>query len=270
MPMVVVLAIRLRRPTSQLLLPLAFGAHAGSMLTLTGTPVNVIVNASAENAGVESFGFFEFALVGVPLVAGTIAIVVLFGERLLPHRNGEAIPPDLSAHARTLASEYRLDADPSTLVTRSRGHRRGRRLAALGSRRRDRLPRHGDRQRRLRRARSAAARRGRSRRPRSSRSATRCCCAGRGGRSRRASRATPTCWSSIRRSWCVARACPSERARSAPSPCSPAWCSCSRPEPSSPSSPDCSRRARSSSSACSTWIRPIARCHGRRSCSSRA
>ena len=43
LPMVVLLAIRLRRPTSQLLLPLAFGAHAGSMLTLTGTPVNVIV-----------------------------------------------------------------------------------------------------------------------------------------------------------------------------------------------------------------------------------
>jgi di/tricarboxylate transporter len=121
MPMVVVLAVRLRRPTSQLLLPLAFGAHAGSMLTLTGTPVNVIVNASAKNAGVGSFGFFEFALVGVPLVVGTIAIVVLFGERLLPHRNGEAIPPDLSRHARLLAREYRLDADPSTLVTRSSG-----------------------------------------------------------------------------------------------------------------------------------------------------
>ena len=51
LPMVVVLAIRLRRPPSQLLLPLAFGAHAGSMLALTGTPVNVIVNASARERG---------------------------------------------------------------------------------------------------------------------------------------------------------------------------------------------------------------------------
>ena len=121
MPMVVMLAIRLGRPTSQLLLPLAFGAHAGSMLTLTGTPVNVIVNASAKNAGVESFGFFEFALVGIPLLVGTIAIVVFFGERLLPRRNGEAIPPDLSRHARTLAREYRLETDPGALVTRSSG-----------------------------------------------------------------------------------------------------------------------------------------------------
>ena len=105
MPMVVMLAIRLAGQPLQLLLPLAFGAHAGSMLTLTGTPVNVIVNASAKNAGVESFGFFEFALVGVPLLAGTIAIVVLFGERLLPHRNGEAIPPTSAATlGRSLAS----------------------------------------------------------------------------------------------------------------------------------------------------------------------
>jgi di/tricarboxylate transporter len=121
LPMVVLLAIRLRRPTSQLLLPLAFGAHAGSLLTLTGTPVNVIVNAAAKNAGVQPFGYFDFALVGVPLVAGTIAIVVLFGERLLPHRNGESIPPDLSRHARTLAREYELEADPSSLVTRESG-----------------------------------------------------------------------------------------------------------------------------------------------------
>ncbi len=224
MPMVVLLAIRLRRPTSQLLLPLAFGAHAGSMLTLTGTPVNVIVNASAKNAGVESFGFFEFALVGVPLVAGTIAIVVLFGERLLPHRNGEAIPPDLSRHARTLAREYRLEADPSSLVTRASGIAEVRRLAALGSRRRDRLPGHGDRQRRLHRARGAATRRGRSRRPPSSRPAMRCCCAGRGARSRRASRADPDVLvvdapELVRRQGVPLGAGREARA----SPCSPAW-----------------------------------------------
>ncbi len=49
-PVAVVLAIRLRRPTSQLLIPLAFGAHAGSLLALTGTPVNVIVSDAAAGA----------------------------------------------------------------------------------------------------------------------------------------------------------------------------------------------------------------------------
>ena len=86
LPVIVVASVRLRRPASQLLLPLAFAAHAGSLLTLTGTPVNVIVSDYGDAAGVGRFGFFEFALVGVPLVAGTVAIVVLAGERLLPDR----------------------------------------------------------------------------------------------------------------------------------------------------------------------------------------
>jgi Na+/H+ antiporter NhaD/arsenite permease-like protein len=98
-PVVVMMAVRLGRSPSQLLLPLAFGAHAGSLLVLTGTPVNVIVSEAADDAGVGRFGYFEFALVGVPLVAATIAIVVLFGERLLPDRTARAIPPDFSNHA---------------------------------------------------------------------------------------------------------------------------------------------------------------------------
>ncbi len=52
LPMVVVMAVRLRQPTSQMLLPLAFAAHAGSMLALTGTPVNVLVGNAADDAGV--------------------------------------------------------------------------------------------------------------------------------------------------------------------------------------------------------------------------
>src|SRR5215475_16023064 len=96
LPVVVVTAIRLGQPTSQLLMPLVFAAHAGSMLAFTGTPVNVLVNEAAVDAGVPPFGYFEFALVGVPLLAGTIAIVVLFGRRLLPSRSGRALPADLS------------------------------------------------------------------------------------------------------------------------------------------------------------------------------
>jgi di/tricarboxylate transporter len=108
LPVVVVAAIRLGQPTSQLLMPLVFAAHAGSMLAFTGTPVNVIVNEAAVDAGVRPFGYFEFALVGIPLLAGTMAIVVLFGRHLLPSRSGRALPADLSRHARTLIEQYRL------------------------------------------------------------------------------------------------------------------------------------------------------------------
>jgi di/tricarboxylate transporter len=120
-PVAVVLATRLRRSPSQLLMPLAFGAHAGSLLTLTGTPVNVIVSDAAADAGAGRFGFFAFALAGVPLVAGTIAIVVLFGERLLPLRAARTIPRDFSAHARTLIEQYELDHAQDALLTRTSG-----------------------------------------------------------------------------------------------------------------------------------------------------
>lgn len=132
-PMVVVMAVRLGRSPSQLLIPLAFAAHAGSMLALTGTPVNVIVSELAVDSGAQAFGFFEFALVGVPLLLGTIAIVVVLGPRLLPARSPDTLPPDLSEHARTLTQHYEIDDEllasrtnasgttPVSLITREHG-----------------------------------------------------------------------------------------------------------------------------------------------------
>jgi di/tricarboxylate transporter len=108
LPVVVVIAVRLKRYSSQLLMPLVFAAHAGSKLALTGSPVNVLVSDAATDAGVGEFGFFEFALVGVPLLAGTILIIVLFGQRLLPERNGASMPADFSRHAKTLVEQYGL------------------------------------------------------------------------------------------------------------------------------------------------------------------
>jgi di/tricarboxylate transporter len=108
LPVVVVIAVRLRRNSSQLLMPLVFAGHAGSMLALTGTPVNVLVSEAAIDAGKAGFGFFEFALAGIPLLAGTMAIIILFGEKLLPQRNGATMPTDFSRHARTLVEQYGL------------------------------------------------------------------------------------------------------------------------------------------------------------------
>jgi di/tricarboxylate transporter/uncharacterized membrane protein YbhN (UPF0104 family) len=119
LPVAVLMAMRLRRPTSQLLLPLAFGAHAGSLLTLSGSPVNVIASEFARDAGAGSFGYFSFALVGVPLAAGTIAVTVLFGERLLPHRTPKSGSRDFSEHARTLVEQYGLDEGAELLTRRS-------------------------------------------------------------------------------------------------------------------------------------------------------
>jgi di/tricarboxylate transporter len=109
LPVVVVMAVRLGRQPSQLLMPLVFAGHAGSLLALTGTPVNVLVSDAAVDAGQAPFGYFEFAWVGLPLLLGTMAIIVLLGPRLLPNRSGKTIPADLSKHARTLVEHYSLD-----------------------------------------------------------------------------------------------------------------------------------------------------------------
>ncbi len=119
-PMVVMVAMRARIPPSQMLLPLAFSAHAGSLLALTGTPVNIIVSELAGDAGARPFGFFEFALVGLPLLAGTLVVTLLFGGVLLPHRTPPGLPTDLSAHTITLRTQYDLP-DGTSLTSPTRG-----------------------------------------------------------------------------------------------------------------------------------------------------
>ncbi len=108
LPVIVVAATRLGRPASKLLIPLCFGAHAGSQLALTGSNVNLLVADAAAEYGGAPFAFFEFAYVGVPLLIGTVAVVALLGERLLPVRTPDRISPDLSQHAMTLARQYGL------------------------------------------------------------------------------------------------------------------------------------------------------------------
>jgi di/tricarboxylate transporter len=127
-PMAVMIAVRLELSPSRLLLPLAFAAHAGSLLLLTGSPVNVLVAQAGDDAGAGSIGFFEFGLVGVPLVLGTLALLLAFGPRLLPERRPRSLPADLSRHARTLMDQYAIQRDtlarhevPETLFSRDTG-----------------------------------------------------------------------------------------------------------------------------------------------------
>ncbi len=131
-PVVVVMSIRLGRAPSQMLMPLVFGAHAGSQLLLTGSPVNVLVVEASENAGGAGFGYFEFMLVGIPIVIGCIAIVVLFSERLLPTRTSTSLPPDLSKHALTLVEQYRLSSDVHQFRVRAESSLIGRARDTMG------------------------------------------------------------------------------------------------------------------------------------------
>ncbi len=114
LPVVVVIAVRLGRSPSQLLMPLVFGAHAGSMLALTGTPVNVIIAETVTEYGFAPFGFFEFALVGVPLVIGTILIVAAVRGATPADADREGHPERLQParpHARGAVRAQRRLAD---------------------------------------------------------------------------------------------------------------------------------------------------------------
>lgn len=71
----------------KLLMPLAMMASLGGMISLVGTPPNVTVNTVLETFGEQTFGFFEFAWVGLPLtIIGAVYLLTL-GRKLLPEGN---------------------------------------------------------------------------------------------------------------------------------------------------------------------------------------
>ncbi|PZU94329.1 MAG: SLC13 family permease [Chelatococcus sp.] len=119
MPIAVMAAIRLRQSPAQLLMPLAFAAHAGANILLTGAPKNILVSEALEDRGLAGFGFAEFALVGVPLLAGTMLIILLLGRRLLPKQGVTRLPADLSRHAQTLVEHYGLSDGIARLRVRA-------------------------------------------------------------------------------------------------------------------------------------------------------
>ncbi len=126
-PLAVLLAARGGQHPGEVLMPLAFAGSAGALLALTGSPVNVIVLDAAGDAGADGFGFFSFAVVGVPLVALTVAASVWLGPRVLPRRTSSHLPQDLSGYARSVATSYdvrlgvtRLEVGPSSPLAGSR------------------------------------------------------------------------------------------------------------------------------------------------------
>ncbi|MDP3585294.1 MAG: SLC13 family permease [Thiobacillus sp.] len=85
-PVAMQLATRLDLPPGKVLMPLAFGSILGGTTTLIGTPPNLIVSGLREEAGLGSFGMFDFSPVGVVLTLLGVAFIGLVGWRLVPAR----------------------------------------------------------------------------------------------------------------------------------------------------------------------------------------
>ncbi len=78
---------RHRVPATKLLIPLSYASILGGMCTLIGTSTNVVMDGLLRAHGIEGLGFFELAMVGVPLLVIAIFYLTLVAPRLLP---GEA------------------------------------------------------------------------------------------------------------------------------------------------------------------------------------
>lgn len=75
------------RPPSRLLLPLAIGALLGGMITLIGTPPNILVNIALRDAGYDPFSFFDFTPPGLLILLAGTGFMILVGRHLLPNRD---------------------------------------------------------------------------------------------------------------------------------------------------------------------------------------
>lgn len=84
LPVVVGICAVAKIPASRQLMPLAFAAGIGGIITMVGTPPNIIVSGTLTKFGIEPFGFFEFAWIGIPLTIATIVFMMLIGKHLLP------------------------------------------------------------------------------------------------------------------------------------------------------------------------------------------
>jgi len=84
MPVILGICVVSNTPASRQMMPLAFAAGLGGIITLVGTPPNIIASGVLETAGFKPFGFFEFAWIGIPLTIVGILYMVFVGRRLLP------------------------------------------------------------------------------------------------------------------------------------------------------------------------------------------
>ena len=86
MPIAMTMAAKLDLPAGKVLMPLAFGSILGGLVTLIGTPTNLVVAGFRESTGMGSFSMFDFSPVGIAVAVAGIAFVGIFGWRIVPAR----------------------------------------------------------------------------------------------------------------------------------------------------------------------------------------
>jgi len=116
LPIALTFARKANRKPSELLMPLSFGSLLGGLITMIGTPPNLLISRIREDMAGEPFQMFDFAPVGLGLCA--LGLVYLsFGWKLLPtNRQGKPSAEDSFA-IEDYISEVLVKED-STIVNK--------------------------------------------------------------------------------------------------------------------------------------------------------
>lgn len=86
MPVAIWMSRKSGRSPSFLLMPLAFGSLLGGMLTMIGTPPNIIIAEYRSQTGADAFAMFDFFPVGLGVTLVGVIFISLIGWRLTPQR----------------------------------------------------------------------------------------------------------------------------------------------------------------------------------------
>ncbi len=134
LPIVVSMTAGKGESPSRFLMPLAFASSLGGMMTLIGTPPNLVIAEVWEEAGHSPLGFFSFFPAGaVCLVAGTLLLIPL--SRIFLSKKGSGTKSDSGFKSiRQLVKEYRLDRGIFALKISDNSTLKGRTLADLNLR----------------------------------------------------------------------------------------------------------------------------------------
>lgn len=132
MPIVVSLAQKANIQSSRLLMPLAFASSMGGMLTLIGTPPNLVIQEALEEAGYEPLGFFSFLPIGAICIVVGIIVLLPLSKRFLSGRQkkGHGRKPQAKT-LENLISEYKLEEDLSVFAITAKSMACGKTLAQI-------------------------------------------------------------------------------------------------------------------------------------------
>ena len=100
-------------------MPVAFGSNTGGLLTLTGTPPNIIASNALVESGLDGFSFFEFALIGIPLLLLTIIYFKFIGYKLLPKNKTNNKPVNIDSTLHSWIEGFKINDNYYRLRIRS-------------------------------------------------------------------------------------------------------------------------------------------------------